>query len=744
MPSPSATPTPITPPRVPFIDARTGLIDRAWYMFFLSLYRTAASVDDGDLGPSSESLIASYDQMLRNLEQTVGLIPSSETGELQQQIDTLRQTVETQRQPDLGSLAALQQDNVPWLTFNVDPSPVSTAVGTVAWDGGTTLGVQATTNVLIRVGEAEYVYAKASSAITKGQLCYHTGAVGASGVITVAPSPLALSDPNQIVGVAAETIALNGFGLIQISGDLRGFNTTGSSVGETWADGDPLYYNPAYVGSFTKNKPVAPNQKTYIGEVTNAGAGSSGSIHVRIVPGSVLGGTDSNVQFGTLANNDLIQYDSGLGYWKNVPASTLPVGTATNLAGGAAGSVPYQTAPGTTTFLPIGTALQVLKVNAGATAPQWVSGATLTKTDDTNVTLTLGGTPATSLLAATSLTLGWTGQLGLSRGGTNANLTAVAGGVIYSTASALAVSAAGSSGDWLKSGGTGAPTWASPAALTKTDDTNVTLTLGGSASTALLNAASLTLGWTGQLAVSRGGTGVNTTPANGQLLIGNGTGYTVANLTAGTGVSISNSAGGISISATGTGGTVTSVSVVSANGFAGTVANATTTPAITISTSITGLLYGNGTAVAATTVSSPLSYSAGTLSIPVATSSANGYLSSTDWSTFNAKQSVAAPVTQTANFSVGATDVWVINNKSGSSCTVTLPTASSYTGRVLYFQNYQAQTLVSASSNVVPLAGGAATTAILEAVAGANATLVSNGTNWVMTQYDSNNALQLE
>ena len=104
----------------------------------------------------------------------------------------------------------------------------------------------------------------------------------------------------------------------------------------------------------------------------------------------------------------------------------------------------------------------------------------------------------------------------------------------------------------------------------------------------------------------------------------------------------------------------------------------------------------------------------------------------------------SAPVTQTANFSVGATDVWTINNKSGSSCTVTLPTPSISAGRVLYFQNYQAQTLVSASSNVVPLAGGAATTAILEAVAGANATLVSNGTSWIMTQYSSNNSLQLE
>jgi len=51
----------------------------------------------------------------------------------------------------------------------------------------------------------------------------------------------------------------------------------------------------------------------------------------------------------------------------------------------------------------------------------------------------------------------------------------------------------------------------------------------------------------------------------------------------------------------GGGGTVTTVSVASANGFAGTVANATSTPAITISTSITGILVGNGTAIAAAT-----------------------------------------------------------------------------------------------------------------------------------------------
>lgn len=47
-------------------------------------------------------------------------------------------------------------------------------------------------------------------------------------------------------------------------------------------------------------------------------------------------------------------------------------------------------------------------------------GQPLTKTDDTNVTLTLGGSPTTALLNATSLALGWTGILSIARGGTGA------------------------------------------------------------------------------------------------------------------------------------------------------------------------------------------------------------------------------------------------------------------------------------------------------------------------------------
>lgn len=71
---------------------------------------------------------------------------------------------------------------------------------------------------------------------------------------------------------------------------------------------------------------------------------------------------------------------------------------------------------------------------ASATIPGAdITGAALTKTDDTNVTLTLGGTPATALLRATSLTLGWTGQLSVARGGTGVNTSTGTGSGVHAT-----------------------------------------------------------------------------------------------------------------------------------------------------------------------------------------------------------------------------------------------------------------------------------------------------------------------
>ena len=104
----------------------------------------------------------------------------------------------------------------------------------------------------------------------------------------------------------------------------------------------------------------------------------------------------------------------------------------------------------------------------------------------------------------------------------------------------------------------------------------------------------------------------------------------------------------------------------------------------------------------------------------------------------------SAIVTKTADFTLASTENWVINNKSGSTCTVTLPAASSWSGRAVTFKNLQAQTLVSASSNVVPIDSTTAGTAILLASIGNWATIVSDSTNWVIMQAAPNNILLLE
>ena len=300
--------------------------------------------------------------------------------------------------------------------------------------------------------------------------------------------------------------------------------------------------------------------------------------------------------------------------------TTAGMPSAANLTAGT--NISITNAPGSITINAIG---------AG------VVPAALTEVNDTNITMTLGGTPATCLLQSVSMTLGWSGQLSLARGGTNANLTAVNGGIVYSTASAFAILSP-TTGATLLTSITGIPVFSShmldgqviightagtpsaanltagtnvtitnapgsitisavgagvvPAALTEVDDTNVTMTLGGTPATALLQSVSMTLGWTGQLSLARGGTNANLTAVNGgivystasafailspttgatlltsitgipvfsshmldgQVIIGHTAGTpTAANLTAGSGISITNAAGSITIASTGSG-----------------------------------------------------------------------------------------------------------------------------------------------------------------------------------------------
>jgi hypothetical protein len=83
-------------------------------------------------------------------------------------------------------------------------------------------------------------------------------------------------------------------------------------------------------------------------------------------------------------------------------------------------------------------------------------------------------------------------------------------------------------------------------------------------------------------------------------------------------------------------------------------------------------------------------------------------------------------------YTVQNNDNFIVVGRFGT-CTLTLPNASTYNGRVLYIKTVEGN-VISNSSNVVPIIGGNGGQAILPATAGKWATLVSDGTNWIIMQ----------
>jgi hypothetical protein len=106
------------------------------------------------------------------------------------------------------------------------------------------------------------------------------------------------------------------------------------------------------------------------------------------------------------------------------------------------------------------------------------------------------------------------------------------------------------------------------------------VTLNGSKITGNINGNAANV--TGTVAPANGGTGLNSVPANGQVLIGNGSGYALSTLTAGAGVSISNGPGSITLAAASSTGlptmlVVTGTSQLASSGFNYALTNAAST-----------------------------------------------------------------------------------------------------------------------------------------------------------------------
>lgn len=345
--------------RVEFIDSRTGMVSREWYRFFLNLFTLAGgggnqtSLDDLQVGPPTGSgdggaggTVTSVDVSggTTGLTTTGGPITSSGVITLGGTLNvanggtgattaagarTNLSAAQSGANADITSMTGVTGgiSSPDFVQFDTAYATALTA-GQLGWDGNNTLGLgMAGGNVTQHIGEDQFFYCKASSAITKGQVVMFTGAVGASGVPTGAPAT-GITDGSYIMGVAAEAIPNNAFGLVQTFGTLRNVNTSG------YADGDILWYNPAVTGGLTNVKPSAPNVKVQMAAVINGGSVGGGTILLRINPGSTLGGTDSNAQIGTPSNGQIITYDGADAYWKN---TTLTAGTGISVTSSANG-----------------------------------------------------------------------------------------------------------------------------------------------------------------------------------------------------------------------------------------------------------------------------------------------------------------------------------------------------------------------------------------------------------------------
>jgi hypothetical protein len=274
------------------------------------------------------------------------------------------------------------------------------------------------------------VYATSSSTLTTGTLPATAGGTGQSSYTA---GDLVYATSATTLGVIADVATGNAL----ISGGA-GADPSYGKIGLTTHISGTLAVGNGGTGATTLTGYLVGNgTSAFTATATIPTSALSGTISLTTQVSGTLGAGNGGTGISSYTVGDIL-YASGT----TTLSSLADVATGNALISGGVSNAPLWGKIGLTTHvsgtLPVSnggsgatTLTGYLKGNgtsaftASATIPSGdITGAALTKADDTNVTLTLGGSPSTALLAATSITAGWTGQLAVSRGGTgNATLT---------------------------------------------------------------------------------------------------------------------------------------------------------------------------------------------------------------------------------------------------------------------------------------------------------------------------------
>ena len=200
-------------------------------------------------------------------------------------------------------------------------------------DGAEMLCVyNSTTNRFQVIGTApntllSYVTNAESTTITKGQAVYAFGGQGDRLKVKLASNTTDALSAQTIGVVLSTSIGANQKGLIIMQGQIDGLNLFPTS---TWSDGDAVYLGST-AGSFSHTKPLAPNHLVYLGFVTTASNGSAGRMYVRVQNGYEMNEIH-DVKITSLANNDILKYNSSNDLWENSNVLSTKQDTITGAA----------------------------------------------------------------------------------------------------------------------------------------------------------------------------------------------------------------------------------------------------------------------------------------------------------------------------------------------------------------------------------------------------------------------------